>query len=167
VKLDGTGTDDGVEDGLDEVEVDELEVDDLDEDVVEVGTIVVVVGAGLPVLVAYVIPLAGQSFDVKLGASIWMNSPSISDPTRLKYHEIWPNALEEQVTVAEKPEPAWSALLISESVYVFEEDGRMPCAARNWYVGTVWKRATTLGKKIAASVPVGSPAGIHAGSRVL
>jgi len=33
-----------------------------------------------------------------------MNSPSISDPTRLKYHEISFNSEDVQVTVAEKPE---------------------------------------------------------------
>jgi len=75
VKRDGTGTDIGDEDGLLEVLEDDVVGDvvveevvdsaELEEVEVEGGTTVLVVGAGLPVFVAYSIPLSGQLLDVK------------------------------------------------------------------------------------------------------
>jgi len=82
------------------------------------------------------IPREGQVDD--LGELIGTNSPSTTEPLRLKYQLIEFNVCDEQPKAGVyPPEPASRADRRDERVWVTPEEGVMPASASQSYVGRV------------------------------
>ena len=80
-----------------------------------------------PVLGGYLMPL--EPHEPFEGASMATNSPSMTEPLRLKYHSIAFSVLPSQLSAGVTPEALLRAEVSVESVNVLLEEGVMPASA--------------------------------------